>query len=110
MSYTEHYVSKDDQPYACFLMYNMEGLIKDKKIVETKSYKDYILKMMKETDTETIEELGEFYDENFGEGEWEQHKKNKMITCMMEEKILILNPRLEKENKVYYLESEVLYY
>ena len=110
MSYSEHYVSKDDQPYACFLMYNQDGLIKDKKIIETQTYKDYIEKMLNDAELETIEELKEFYDENFGEGLWENEKISKMINGMIKEKILIFNPRLAKDNKMFYLESEILYY
>tara|TARA_R110002124_G_scaffold119648_1_gene277464 strand:+ start:456 stop:788 length:333 start_codon:yes stop_codon:yes gene_type:complete len=110
MSYTEQYVATDDQPFCMFKMYNGKGLAKDNKIVETQSYKDYISKNIKDAEVETIEELGEFWDELGCDETWEEHKLSQMINGMLKEKILVFNPILAKDNKGYYFPSEVLMY
>ena len=111
MSYTEHYVSKDDKPFCMFCMYNVEGLVKDEKIVETKTYQDYIDKCISEIDeVDTIEELGEFWEELGCDETWEEHKLSQLVNGMMVEKLLYFNPQLAKGSKGYYMESDVLYY
>lgn len=110
MSYTEHYIAKDDKPFCCIMMYNSEGLIKDKKLIETQTYKDYIAKGIVDCGVETIEEFAEFYDECGFSDTFEEHKIEKMINGMCQEKLLIFNSKLAKGDKGYYIPDDITYY
>ena len=109
MSYTEVLIWSETKE-TIFKMYNVKGLVKDKKIVETQTYKDYIAKNIKDAEVETIEELGEFWDELGCDETWEEHKLNQMINGMCQEKILVWHHRLAKGDKAYYFPSEVNMY
>ena len=109
MSYTEVMIWSETKE-TIFKMYNGKGLAKDKKIIETQSYKDWIAKNIEDAEVETIEELEEFWNDCGFDGTWEEHKLSQMINGMMKEKILVFNPALQKEDKAFYLPSEVIVY
>lgn len=109
MSSTEHIVKINNGKFILFNMYNRDGLIKDKKIIETQLYKDRIQEMMKDNECETIEELKDLYEEGFDD-KWDNFIINEKIYGMLEENLLMFNPRLEKNGKMYFFEDECLYF
>ena len=114
MSYTEHIV-KFPNRFLMFRMYNVKGLIEDGKIVETEYYKKEYEKHIKEYEEMTgevgeltIDRFREWYDCEFGEGEFDDFMLGIKLTGMMREKELIFHPQMAKQGKEYYFKNEIL--
>ena len=98
-----------------FKMYNVKGLIEDGKMVETeyykkeyeKSYKEYE-EMTEEVDELTFDTFREWFDSNYGEGEFDDYILGMKLTGLMREKELVFHPQMAKEGKEYYFKNEIL--
>ena len=111
MSYTEHIVRFPNR-FLMFKMYDVKGLIADGKMVETEYYKTEYEKNKKMAEEEAGEELTfdtfrEWYDANFGEGEFDGYIIQMKLTGLYQEKELIYHPQLSKDRKAYYFKNEI---
>lgn len=109
LNYKESIIGTKNE-FINFKMYSIDGLIKDNKLIETKSFKEWIEEMIEMCgikDTKNpLEELKIFWDDMGMSNTFEEECINQKVSCMMRENKLVYNPALQHGG--YYIPDEVV--